>query len=133
MIRNWPGDLGQVPLEAERIRDGLNHLLLNAIKFTADGGTITVQASRSSDGGAEIVVSDTGVGIPASDLSHLFEPFFTGFNVEHHSSGQFEYGRQGLGLGLSVVKAFVEMHGGTLNVQSEMGKGTTFTMKLPGV
>jgi signal transduction histidine kinase len=131
LVRDWPDDIGSVPLEPGKIRDSINHLLLNAIKFTADGGTITVRARRT-DGGAEISVVDNGVGIADENLKHLFEPFFTGFKVSHHSSGTFEYGRQGLGLGLSVVKAFVELHGGTLDVQSEMGKGTTFTMKLPG-
>ena len=130
-FRRWPADIGEVPLEPGRIRDSLNHLLLNAVKFTADGGTITIRARRSN-GGAEISVIDNGVGIAAENIEHLFTPFFTGFKVSHHSSGTFEDGRQGLGLGLSVVKAFVEMHGGTLDVQSEPGKGTTFTMKLPG-
>jgi signal transduction histidine kinase len=129
---DWPADIGKVPLEPVRMRDGINHLLLNAIKFTPDGGKITIRASRTADGGAQIIVSDTGVGINTAALAHVFEPFFTGFNVEHHSSGMFEYGRQGLGLGLSVVKAFVDMHGGNLQVQSEPGKGTTFTITLPG-
>jgi len=132
LVREWPADLGQIAIEPDRIRDALNHLLLNAVKFTADGGKITLHAARTADGGAEIVVTDTGVGIEPSALNHLFEPFFTGFNVEHHSSGHFEYGKQGLGLGLSVVKEFVTLHGGTLNVQSERGKGTTVTIKLPG-
>lgn len=132
LVCEFPPDLGELPLEAERIRDALNHLLLNAVKFTPDGGKITISAQRTPDGGAQIAVADTGVGIDPAHQAHLFEPFFTGFKVEHHSSGQFEYGRQGLGLGLSVVKEFVEMHGGTLAVQSEPGHGTVFTMKLPG-
>jgi signal transduction histidine kinase len=131
LVTDWPDDIGRLPLEPARIRDSLNHLLLNAIKFTADGGTITLRARRN-DGGAEISVSDTGIGISDENFAHLFKPFFTGLKVSHHSSGTFEYGRQGLGLGLSVVKAFVELHGGALEVQSEQGKGTTFTMKLPG-
>jgi signal transduction histidine kinase len=131
LVRDWPEDIGQMPLEAGRIRDSLNHLLLNAIKFTADGGTITVRARRN-DGGAEISVIDNGVGIAEENLEHLFEPFFTGFKVSHHSSGHYEYGRQGLGLGLSVVKAFVELHGGSLDVKSVVGKGTALTIKLPG-
>jgi len=131
VVRDWADDLGSIPLEPARIRDSMNHLLLNAIKFTSDGGKITITARRQSDGGAEIAVIDNGIGISPENQQHLFEPFFTGFNVGHHASGHFEYGRQGLGLGLSVVKSFVEMHGGTLTVQSDVGKGTTFTMRLP--
>ena len=61
----------------------------------------------------------------------MFEPFFTRFDVSRHSSGTFEYDKRGLGLGLSVAKAFIEMHGGQMSVASELGKGTTFTVELP--
>lgn len=125
-------DLGSLPLEAMRIRDAVNHLLLNAIKFTPDGGRIAVTAARSNDGGAVIRVSDNGAGIDPAARERLFDTFFTGFDVSHHSSGHFEHGRKGLGLGLPLVKAFVAMHGGRIDVDSEVGKGTTFTMTLPG-
>lgn len=124
-------NLGSIAVEGPRIRDAVNHLLLNAIKFTPDGGRIGLGASRTSDGGAAIRVSDTGAGIDAAAREKLFEPFFTGFDVSHHSSGVFEHGRKGLGLGLSVVKAFVESHGGRIDVDSEAGRGTTFTITLP--
>jgi signal transduction histidine kinase len=114
-----------------KLRDCINHLLLNAIKFTPDSGRIGLAASRSDDGGATIAVIDNGIGIEPSCQTQLFQPFFTGFDVSHHSSGHFEYGRKGIGLGLSVVKAFVEMHGGTIGVSSEVGKGTSFTITLP--
>ena len=71
------------------------------------------------------------MGIEPDHLSRIFEPFFTRFDVSRHSSGTFEFDKRGLGLGLSVAKAFVEMHGGTLSVESELGHGTTFTLKLP--
>jgi signal transduction histidine kinase len=124
-------ELGTMEVEAPRIRDAINHLLLNAIKFTPDGGRVGLAASRTNDGGVTIRVSDTGAGIPPDERDKLFTPFFTGFDVSKHSSGHFEHGRKGLGLGLSVVKAFVEMHGGRIDVDSEMGKGTTFTVTLP--
>lgn len=127
-----PPGLGSIAVEGPRIRDAVNHLLLNAIKFTADGGRIGLEASRTGDGGAAIRVSDTGAGIDPAERQKLFEPFFTGFDVSHHSSGVFEHGRKGLGLGLSVVKAFVESHGGRIEVDSEIGRGTTFTIVLPG-
>jgi len=126
-----PPDPGVINVDEEKIRDSLNHLLLNAIKFTPDGGAITVR-TRRADGDAFIEVSDTGMGIESSAVERVFDRFFTEFDVSHHSSGHFEFGKKGLGLGLSVVKAFVEMHGGTVKVKSEVGKGTTFTICLPG-
>ena len=124
-------DIGSISVEGPRIRDAVNHLLLNAIKFTPDGGRIALSASRTADGGAAIQVTDTGAGIEPAERERLFEPFFTGFDVSHHSSGVFEHNRKGLGLGLSVVKAFVESHGGRIDVDSEPGRGTTFTITLP--
>jgi signal transduction histidine kinase len=123
-------DLGTVNIEAAKIRDSVEHLLLNAIKFTPDQGTICLSARRKPNGDAEITISDCGVGIDPKHLPHVFEPFFTSFDVSRHSSGQFEFGRRGLGLGLSLVKAFVEMHGGRVEAKSEPGKGTTFTITL---
>ena len=131
LVVDLPDDLGSMDLAADKVRDGVNHLLLNAIKFTPDGGTITLSAARTGDGGAEIHIGDTGCGIDSDCKARLFEPFFTGFDVSHHSSGTFEHGRKGLGLGLSVVKAFIEMHGGHIDVQTTEGRGTTFTIKLP--
>jgi signal transduction histidine kinase len=125
-----PADTGQAQIEPDRIRDVINHLLLNAIKFTPDGGSISVGAKNASEN-FQIIVSDTGAGIDPAAAERLFEPFFTGFDVSRHSSGQFEYGRKGLGLGLSVVKAFVDMHGGTIAVDSQPGRGTTFKITLP--
>jgi signal transduction histidine kinase len=124
-------DGGTMSLDAEKIRDSVNHLLLNAIKFTPDGGTITVGASRTIDGGAIIRVGDTGCGIDPAHLPRIGEAFFTGTDVAHHTSGHFEHGRQGIGLGISVVKAFVQMHGGKVEVSSDLGCGTTATITLP--
>ena len=139
-----PPDLGTADVEGAKVRDSLNHLLLNAIKFTPDGGRISLSAERlqstaasdvaagSANGPAiRIRVADTGSGIDAASCAKLFEPFFTGYDVSHHSSGHYEHGRRGLGLGLSVVKAFIEMHGGTVHVDTEVGRGTTFTITLP--
>ena len=124
-------NLGSLTIEAQKIRDCVEHLLLNAIKFTPDQGMICLSARRKPDGIVEIKISDSGVGIEPSSLPHIFEPFFTSFDVSRHSSGQFEFGRRGLGLGLTLVKAFVEMHGGQVQATSEPGKGTTFTITLP--
>ena len=123
-------DLGTADVEAAKIRESVNHLLLNAIKFTKDGGRISLSA-KPIDNAIEIRVSDTGAGISPEAQERLFEPFFTGFDVSRHSSGQYEFGRKGIGLGLSLVKAFVQMHGGTIRVESQLGSGTTFILQLP--
>ena len=129
-----PTDLGTIWADAAKVRDGVNHLLLNAVKFTPDGGRIGLTARRAEHQGAagvEIDVSDTGAGIDPQCQSRLFEPFFTGFDVSHHSSGTFEHGKKGIGLGLSIVRAFVDLHGGTIRVNSEVGRGSRFTLWLP--
>jgi signal transduction histidine kinase len=126
-----PADLGTIYVEEDKIRDSVFQLLVNAIKFTPDGGTISITAKRLTDGGAEIQVSDTGVGIDPASLAHIFEPFFTRFDVSRHASGVCEFDRRGLGLGLSLVKAFVELHGGRVRVDSEVNRGSTFTITLP--
>jgi signal transduction histidine kinase len=123
-------DVGVLNIEAGKIRICLDHLLINAIKFTPDGGTLEVRGWRDV-GSVRIQVRDNGVGIAREQLPHLFEPFFTEIDVSRHSSGQFEFGRRGLGLGLSVVRAFVTMHGGSVDVSSTPGAGTTFTVILP--
>jgi signal transduction histidine kinase len=122
--------VGSAHLDAPKMRDGINHLLLNAIKFTPDGGRITL-SGRRTNGTIEIRTADNGVGMDAETLQQLFRPFFTSFDVSHHSSGQYEFCRRGLGLGLSVVKAFVDLHGGNIRAESETGKGTTIIVTLP--
>jgi len=125
-----PDDLGSMNIDAMKVRDSINHLLLNAIKFTPDHGRIELGAHRNN-GAITIHVTDTGTGIDNESLKHLFEPFFTGYDVSHHSSGHFEYGKRGLGLGLSVVKSFTELHGGSVHVDSAPGRGSTFTITIP--
>jgi signal transduction histidine kinase len=130
-VRDYGRALGSVAVDAEKIRDVVNHLLLNAIKFTPDAGCITLAALRTSGGAARIGVRDTGSGMDRASRERMFEPFFTAFDVAGHSSGLFEHQGRGLGLGLTVVKAFVEMHGGCVEVESEVGHGTLVTVTLP--
>ena len=124
--------LGTFTIDADKIRDAVLNLLTNAIKFTPDGGQVRLSA-RLEDGGefARIEVSDRGIGLEPRALAHLFETFFTEFDVESHSSGDFGFRKRGLGLGLSLVKKFVELHGGSVEAQSEPGKGTTVIVRLP--
>jgi signal transduction histidine kinase len=128
-----PDSLGTVCAEPDKLHDSIVQLLINAIKFTPDGGRIRLLARKSPDGTATISVEDTGVGIDEASLPRIFDPFFTRFDVSRHSSGDYEFERRGLGLGLSMVKLFVEMHGGRVEVQSQMSKGSKFTMVLPNV
>jgi signal transduction histidine kinase len=102
----------------------LVNLLSNAVKFTPEGGAVTVQLRSLADGGTEFVVRDTGVGIAAADLPRLMKPF------EQASSG---YTRQngGTGLGLPLIDSLVSLHGGTLAIDSAVGRGTAVTVRLP--
>ncbi|MEO7148286.1 MAG: HAMP domain-containing sensor histidine kinase, partial [Terrimesophilobacter sp.] len=109
--------------DAMRLGQACDNLISNAVKFTPQGGTITVRLSES-DGEATVEVHDTGLGIAASDLEHLFSRFFRASTATKNAV-------PGVGLGLVITKAIVVAHGGTLDVASEIGVGTNFTMALP--
>ncbi|HEX2910578.1 MAG TPA: ATP-binding protein [Chloroflexia bacterium] len=106
-----------------RLEQVLQNLVYNAIKYSPDGGKVTV-ALELKDHSACLKVSDEGIGIPQEALPKLFERFYRAENLE---------GRQisGMGLGLFVVKEIITLHGGTIGVTSEQGKGSTFTIQLP--
>jgi signal transduction histidine kinase len=124
-------DLGAAEIDPSKVADVLTNLIVNAIKFTPDGGTIVVEAGAEGLDRVRFRVTDRGQGIPVDDCSHLFEPFFTGNDTMHHSSGEYQYGKRGIGLGLCLVKAFVEMHGGSVDVETAQGKGSCFSFTLP--
>jgi signal transduction histidine kinase len=124
-------DLGRFEIDADKIDAAVVNLLTNAIKFTPDAKTITLSARLVEADEAEIQVIDTGIGLDPRSLSQLFQPFFTQFDPSRHSSGDFGFNKRGLGLGLSIVKQFVEMHGGSISAQSELGAGTRVTIRLP--
>ena len=115
----------RVQADRGRVRQVLLNLLSNAIKFTPDGGRITV-AAGPVNGGAEvrIAVSDTGIGIAAEDQPKLFQEFS---QLDASASRKYE----GTGLGLALSRRLIELHGGTIGVDSEMGKGSTFWFTLP--
>ncbi|MFQ5665082.1 MAG: ATP-binding protein [Candidatus Binatia bacterium] len=109
----------------------LSNLVSNAVRFTPDGGQITITATATHQG-LTLTVTDTGVGIDANLLDEVFEPFSAACgDVSLHTSGRFEFGSQGLGLGLAVTKAIVDRHGGTVSVRSQRGIGSEFTIHLP--
>ena len=123
--------LGSAEIDPPKVGDILTNLLVNAIKFSPDGGTIEVTGEPVGSDRVQIRVKDSGVGIDPADRRHLFEPFFTGYDTMHHSSGEFQFCKGGIGLGLCLVKMFVELHGGTVKVDSSPGTGSTFTIDLP--
>jgi signal transduction histidine kinase len=124
-------DLGLFEIDADKISAVLINLLTNAIKFTPDGGVIELVARQFSSQEAEIYVEDCGVGLDPEELKHLFQPFFTQLDPSRHSSGDFGFCKRGLGLGLTIAKQFVEMHGGRIVAASRDGGGTRITLHLP--
>lgn len=123
--------LEDVWLDADKIRDAITHLLTNAIKFTPDGGLITLEVRPGEDGLVLIRVRDEGIGLDAQSLEKIFEPFFTEFDTAQHSSGDFGFRKRGLGLGLSLVQKFAQLHGGRVEAQSAPGQGTCISLWLP--
>jgi signal transduction histidine kinase len=108
----------------------LSNLLSNAIKFTPEGGRITITAARNRAGQLELVVTDTGIGISEEDQQAIFEKFRQGTAaVPGGDAMTREY--SGTGLGLSIVKELCRLLGGEVSLESELGKGSTFTITLP--
>ena len=119
-----PDEAIQLRHDPVRIGQVVTNLIGNAIKFTPRGGSVRVQVRREPDGGASITVADTGIGINPGELPRIFDRFFRG-------SGASEARCSGSGLGLAIVRSIVEMHGGTVAVESRLGAGTTFRVTLP--
>ncbi len=119
-VQHCTGEFDRVQIERM-----LSNLLSNAVKFTPAGGQVRVSIDRREDV-AEIRVEDTGEGIPVEHLPHIFDRFYRVRGPGEQASPE-----KGLGLGLSFVAWIVRAHGGTVDVQSETGKGTTFSVKLP--
>jgi signal transduction histidine kinase len=115
--------LGEVLGDERKFKQILLNLLSNAVKFTAEGGQIDVDAALT-DAAVEISVSDTGSGIAPENLETIFEEF-------RQVGNDYSKKREGTGLGLTLTRKFVELHGGKIWVESEVGKGSTFTFTLP--
>jgi len=107
-------------LDAAQFREVLLNLIHNAADAMPDGGKITIRTAAKPDDMIAVEVQDEGKGIPPEHLSKLFTPFFTTKPVG-----------KGTGLGLAIIYGIVKMHRGQINVQSEVGRGTTFTISLP--
>jgi GAF domain-containing protein len=115
--------LGDFVGDERKIKQILLNLLSNAVKFTPEGGRIGINA-KQVDGSVEVSVSDTGIGIAPEDQARIFEEF-------RQVGGDYAHKKEGTGLGLTLAKKFVELHGGRIWVESEVGKGSRFIFTLP--
>jgi signal transduction histidine kinase len=111
------------PGDSDRLAQVITNLLTNAIDYNKPGGEVRLSL-QSQNNAAVLTVADTGPGIPAADLPHVFKRFFRGDPARSGASRH-------SGLGLAIAKAIVEAHGGTIEVSSQPGTGSTFTVRLP--
>ena len=126
-----PSELPKVMADWRRIAQVLGNLLTNALRHTPEGGCVTLSAdvpalsiAEGSEGMVRVTVADTGTGIPTEDLPYIFERFWRGEKSRSRAGG-------GTGLGLAIARQLVEMHGGAIGVESQVGQGTAFTFTLP--
>jgi PAS domain S-box-containing protein len=121
---NLPADLPLLHADERKLKQVLLNLLTNAVKFTPPGGTIEISAAIGEDGDFRMTVRDTGIGIAAENIKTALEPFG---QVDAKLNRKYE----GTGLGLPLSKAMIRLHQGDLSIESEVGKGTTITIRLP--
>jgi signal transduction histidine kinase/HAMP domain-containing protein/putative methionine-R-sulfoxide reductase with GAF domain len=117
------GAVGGVVADERKVKQVMLNLLSNAVKFTAEGGRVDVRVVPT-DGGVEISVTDTGIGIAPENQELIFEEF-------RQVGGDYAHKREGTGLGLTLARRFVELHGGRIWVKSQPGHGSTFTFSIP--
>jgi signal transduction histidine kinase len=123
-IEHQAGPDHLVFLDPSKMKQVFDHLLSNAVKFTGDGGSISVSAGRDPNDDLVVTIRDSGCGIPAEDLDRVLEPFG---QVEDHLTRQTD----GVGLGLPLARAMTRLHGGDLTLTSEVGVGTAVHVSLP--
>ncbi len=119
-----PDRLPTLSVDPRRLAQALGNVLSNALKFTPSGGEVTLSLSVMADGGACFLVRDTGIGMAAETIAAALEPF-------RQLDGSLARRFEGAGLGLSIAKALTELHGGKLEIASEIGAGTSVTLFLP--
>jgi len=115
----------ELELDRKKMDQVLGNLVSNALKFTPRGGTVSIMLEEDRDERVKIIISDTGVGIPDEELDTLFENADNSKAIREGTLGE-----RGSGLGLEIVKHFTELHGGEVDVESEVGEGTTFVISL---
>lgn len=113
-------DLPLLPVDPVRLREVLNNLLANALRYTPAGGTVTLGGQPNPAGGVTLTVADTGAGIAPEALPHIFERFYKTPDS------------RGTGLGLAIARNLISAHGGTITVGSKAGQGTTMRVEVPG-
>ena len=119
IVKNLGADLPPLELDKNKIQQVFSNLMINACEAMSEGGTLTITSRAAADGrGLEIEFADTGVGIPKENLTKLFDPFFSTKTM-------------GTGLGLAVSYGIIRRRGGTIEVHSDVGRGSVFTVKLP--
>ena len=122
-VKTFP-ELPGIEVDPHRMAQVLGNLISNALRYTSDGGLIVLEATAPSDSELQFIVSDNGVGIALEDLPYVFDRFYRG-----DASRQIDDGESGLGL--AIARSMVEMHGGMISVESELGQGTTFVILMP--
>jgi two-component system heavy metal sensor histidine kinase CusS len=117
---------GSAKLNADQLlfQRAVSNLVSNALQYTPRGGTVTISVREADDRHVEVSVKDTGIGIASEDLPNIFDRFYRA------SSGRSRH-PEGTGLGLPIVKSIMDLHGGTVHIQSEPGKGTIVTLRFP--
>src|SRR5690606_34827916 len=124
LVTDLPPNLPHLWADKRLVKQMLLNLVSNSIKFTPEGGTITIAAYRVADGRLVLSVSDTGIGIAPKNFAKVLSPFGQVESAMNRS-------HEGTGLGLPLVKGMIERHGGTLELASELGQGTTVTPYFP--
>ena len=117
-------DLPEIDADYRGLKQVMLNLISNAVKFTPEGGEITVSIARHGSDHVRLAVADTGIGIAPEDLARLGQPF-------EQVEGQHSKTTQGTGLGLSLTKALIELHHGQMVMESEPGVGTTVSFEIP--
>lgn len=132
------GDLSKLPIvqgDGAQLKSAIYHIFSNAIKYTPDGGSIFV-VGRAMGDTVDLIIQDSGIGIPDSEHRRIFDQFYTLGSIEHHSTSKYAFQGGGLGLGLAIVKGIIEAHNGRVWVESErrdleLFPGSTFHILLP--
>ncbi len=123
MVRKRDKFFSEIPADSDKLSIVFDNIIRNAIQAMPEGGQLVIKSEMSdtdepSERGILVSFADTGVGIPEENMPRLFEPLFTTKS-------------KGIGLGLAIINSLVEGHGGTIEVESEVGKGSVFTVRLP--